>query len=139
MIVYKVVEKNTRNCSNWTMFKIQVKHGIYTNLWKKALKFKKDHPEYFPRYFKGRVIKRAPNSIGILCFKYKDDAISFQSRWRELEDSIIIKVKGNKMLKRKPMVVSGAGGDGILHLNNYSGKISSPEGTITFDSVEVLE
>lgn len=142
MEAYKVVEKNTRNCSNWTLFKGYSKY--HPDIYKKGLKFKKEHPEYFPRYLKGRVIKEAKGSAGILCFKSIYSAELFKNSYNKLrENAIIIKVKG----KNKKQVYSGllrgcCGAEGMFKINEEPeswDSMTPAMGCIAFKSVEVLE
>ena len=133
-MAYKVVEKQTRHCSNWAIYKTHYQET-------RVLKYRRDHPKWFPRYFKGRTIKEAPGSIGILCFEYKRDAASFAHSYRGI-DWIIISVKGiGEQLEQCSFLVSGCGcyperlGQKALKIDT----VPLPIGTVLYHEVLVLE
>ena len=64
---YKIVEKGTRWGLNWLIFK-HYRKAQYPEIYARGVAFRKSHPEFFPRYFKDRVIHAVPGSLGIMCF-----------------------------------------------------------------------
>lgn len=140
MIVYKVVEKNTRNGSNVAMIKEQFSlSSAYSDFYEKFLKFRKENEQFFPKYLKGTIVKCAEGSVGIICFKDKWYAKDFINNYDALRKTIIIKVKGINKMKTPVSLVYGCGGTNIININKEAGMMSPPHGTITFKAVEVLE
>jgi cellulose synthase/poly-beta-1,6-N-acetylglucosamine synthase-like glycosyltransferase len=138
MLAYKVVEKQTRHCSNWTIFK------TYFGSNKREIKFKKENPEYFPRYLKNKVIKEVPNSVGILCFENKGSAELFIYYYPKCNFKII-KVDGKKQ-KKVYYIIEGCGNNPNSIKEFHDDKevdltsiCRPPKGTIAFESVKVLE
>ena len=129
MLAYKVVEKNTRHCSNWTIYR---QSYIRT---KDEIKFRKDNIQYFPRYLKGTVVKEVPGSVGIMCFKTIKYAINFI-----LENNLnakIVKVYGyNKKRVKYISMYCGSSPENVINLFE---KTTQPDGTIAFKKVRVLE
>ena len=139
MIVYKVVEKNTRHCSNWAM----MKHYQYdASIPKSFINFKKKHPDFFPRYLKGKTIKKVSESVGIFCFKDIDDAEVFINKgFGYNSKAIIIKVRGNGKIVHRPKIITGCGtspSDLLLYKNKIYQE-DGVQGSIAFPSVTVLE
>lgn len=150
MEVYKVVEKNTRNCSNWTLFKywceVDICNERYGGLSAKQVlakgkKFREKNIDYFPRYLKGKIIHSPEGSPGILCFKNIGAAEEFKSDYVSLNRrGIIIKVKGIGEATDPGRLVYSCGGDGIFNIKNEGYRdLLPPKGTIAFKSVKVLE
>jgi hypothetical protein len=148
-IVYKVVEKRTRWCSNWALFRAATKNSLVSgNRFKEADAWRKKNKEWFPRYLKGTTVKKAPNSVGILAFQSKAAAKTFA---RDSFDVVfapaqIIKVKGIGERKQDVYVVSGCGyapiriHDAIHPLfREWPWTVEAPSGTVAYDAVEVLE
>ncbi len=139
MIVCKVVEKQTRWGSNWMLFKSDCQDSSLFSL---GERFRKNHPEFFPRYFKGRIVKAAPNSIGILCFSSMTAARVFRDTHCHNMPAIIIKVRGIGAPRKVKKVGVGCGSSPWL-LFDYKEEIfiggEPPFGTIAFPAVEVLE
>ncbi len=135
MIVYKVVEKKTRWGSNWTIFKHSYIRSVAA---KNAVKFRKKHPEFFPHYYKGRVIKAAPDSPGIMCFETRRAAETFIFKTGIFSTAITIKVKG---IGPPREVHSISPECGIYPWKIAEGIRSGrpPRGTIGFQAVKVLE
>lgn len=135
MIAYKVVEKQTRHCSNWTLFK-----GIYGGrVDSRALKFKKENAAYFPRYFKGKVITAPSGSPGIMCFTETKQAFRFKHAYQALEErGIVIKVRG--FYRLQPIKITPACGYYIFRIKDKNKRLSKPPpGTVAFRKVLVLE
>jgi len=144
-IAYKVVEKQTRHCSNWAMFIVKVRARIKGG-WSRdsfpcialAVKFGKEHIEYFPRYLKGTTVKAAKGSVGILTFGMKREAKNFLSLANKEIDWLIIEVEGFGPRPVKYLNgLCGAEPSNIIKDNNDH--IYPPRGTIGFDKVKVLE
>ena len=136
---YKVVEKGTRFCSNWTMLKAE---------WKRRnqkipldfRKFKKRYPQFFPRYLKGSSIKKAPRSVGILCFKSKRQAEKFCVGYYTLRNAIIIEVQGIGKGHEGVQLFRSCGSDpNNLKCYPKGNMMKPPYGTIAFPKVKVLE
>jgi hypothetical protein len=128
MLAYKVVEKNTRHCSNWAIHKSE---SEYPNF-----KFRKKHIEYFPRYLKGKTVHAVEGSEGILTFRYVRDASRF--------------INSNFCVKLIIILVEGTGPREVKYLNSGCGSspedvlgiypnMLAPTGTMGFESVKVLE
>jgi len=99
-IVFKVIEKGTRKGSNWMMYKRRVdNHPKFS---------KRIKQNFFPSYYKGKTIKAFPESPGILCFQYKEDAKAF-IRDAHLKNAKIIKVKGIGEANLRPLLIEGCG------------------------------
>ena len=137
---YKVVEKKTRCGVNWMFFRCQY-DGTPDFL--EGLAFKAAHPEFFPYYHKGSIVKAAPGSIGILCFDEEFYAEHFRKilpgGWR----TTIIKVEGIGEPQRNVKVIPlcEMQPQRLLRIYNcpHCPGIAPPEGTIAFPAVKVLE
>ncbi len=139
MIVYKVVEKKTRNCSNIAMFK-QV-HNVSEDFVTKTFRSTKEGKKFFPIYEKGKTIKAVEKSIGIMCFETIEKARLFKQdqfyNQRKLE---VIKVEGLGKPRRNLRIVMGCGDNPSYLLRKKSHtKTNAPSGTVTFKSVKVME
>ena len=134
MEVYKVVEKRTRHCSNWAIFKSNKQ--VWRHLeWRK---FRKKHIEYFPRYFKGTTVKAVKGSVGILTFSGLQSAKNFVAMY-PAADLKIIKVEGIGDY-RSVLHLKGCCGDkpeNLIYGNEL--EMIAPFGSLTFESVEVME
>ena len=142
MVVFKVVEKQTRWCSNWMIFKHSYQIGECTSSWFSAgVRFRKKHPEYFPRYLKGHIIYAAPNSAGIMCFLYKSQAEKFRKRHSCDGNAFIIKVRGIGTPRVVEEVVNGCGVCPwfLLDYGRECFLGVPPFGTRAFEAVEVLD
>jgi hypothetical protein len=78
MIVYKVVDRNTRYGSNYIVYtnkynKIKELHEKFKGLLQKYPKLK----EYFPQYKEGEVIQCVKGSVGLMSLETKEDAKNF--------------------------------------------------------------
>lgn len=132
---FKVVEKQTRWGTNWTLFKSYYKR---TSKFSKVERFRKAHPEFFPHYYKGHVVKAAPHSLGIMCFSKRSDA----ERFEEIIScgrTIIIKVKGIGKPRYVSRVVADCGLDPRNLVSSFYLNGVAPKGTVAFPAVEVLE
>ena len=134
MEVYKVVEKKTRHCSNWALFKVQPGSRWNYPVWQK---FRRKHIGYFPRYLKGNIIKAVKGSLGILTFEWKWHAENFIAQ-NASANLIIIRVKGIGDYHKVTWLKGNCGGrpSNILY---YDQEMSAPYGTCGFQAVEVLE
>jgi hypothetical protein len=130
MQIYKVVERKTRHCSNWAIFKSH-------DNWKEGCWFRKKHIQYFPRYLKGRVVEAVKGSAGLLTFEYLKDAKFFIKR-NLMADLIIIKVEGIGDKRRVNRLKGNCGGD-PSSIFREDEEMIAPEGTLAFNSVKVLE
>jgi hypothetical protein len=151
---YKVVERDKRHCSNWTIFKwdlvdyigsdgtLHFKSPFTENRYNRGLEFKLKYLEYFPDYHKGSIVKAAPGSIGILVFNYLREARAFQKRYPALrQHGVIIKVIGEGLIENKrdnlPRVRRGCG---AIPENIKRGKniVDAPMGTLGYRQVRVI-
>ena len=145
LIAYKVVEKGTRWGSNWMMFKdVLTDPEALPSSCEKGLKFQKEHPEFFPRYFKNTIVKAAPKSRGILCFETKQHAERFITYSDLKHRAIIVKVRGIGQARQIVSVIPNCGSfpwhltlTTKMKLGFYM--MRAPKGTIAFNAVEVLE
>ena len=130
---YKAVEKQTRHCSNWAIYKTHYRES-------RVLKYRRDHPEWFPRYFKGRTIKEAPGSIGILCFEHNIDALHFIRSYNSV-NWLIIQVKGIGKQRDLRLLISGCGcyPERLGCQSPAENIIQPPMGTVLYREVLVLE
>jgi len=135
-IAYKVVEKNTRNCTNWAAIKDYAKYwdGKISSI---AIATKQRYPHYFPRYLKGKIVSAAPQSVGICIFLKKEHAQSFQNR-HVAENTKIIKVKCLSKPKRLHRIVFFCYRNPYRIVNGERDYLS-PTGTYGVNAVEVLE
>lgn len=135
---YKVVEKQTRHCSNWTLYKTHPKQD------NRAYKYRKNHPEWFPRYFKGRIVKEVPGSIGILCFEFKVNALNFIRSYSSSNINwLTIQVKGINKREKVQFLISGCGCFPMFltlgNIGNQHNTTVPPQGTVAYREVLVLE
>ena len=139
MIAYKVVEKRTRWGSNWMMFKNRYACGrISLEEFTRGLKFRKRHPEIFPHYYRGRIIKAAPCSLGILCFETKKDAENFILDADFGSSATIVAVRGIGFARAVKKVLACCGAY-PWRLETGSFVTLAPKGTLAFDAIKVLE
>ena len=137
MIAYKIVEKQTRWGMNWMLFKYYNKTK-YPSWFADGLRFKKYHPQYFPRYFKGRIIHAVSGSLGIMCFETKQDA-KLCLKW--IDVGKVIKVRGIG----EPTYVSEVFADtfimpwNVINDEDFGPFDKAPKGTVAFPAVKVLE
>lgn len=77
--LYKVVQKGTRFGSNWAIFSRKLKDKKeHQDEYNEGLRYRKEHPELFPRYFKGHIIEAPKYTIGLMMFTDLYTAILFQ-------------------------------------------------------------
>ena len=139
---YKVVEKRTRWCTNWAIFKYHMLEDGTPEEYAKGLKFKKEHPEYFPRYLKDSIVEAAPGSLGIMCFPEKLYALWFMEGLRCRDRLTIIKVEGLGLARPVCKVIQSCGYRPwylVTKARCWSFTIEAPEGTVAFSKVKVLE
>ncbi|MCK5255074.1 MAG: hypothetical protein KAQ81_03565 [Deltaproteobacteria bacterium] len=135
MIAFKVVEKRTRFGSNLAICRASHHGSAFSNVIKA---FKRKYPQFFPRYLKGSIVKKAVGTVGILTFKTWYDAERFAcslSAWRSLK---IIKVKGIGKPKEEVWLIGNCGSD-PTNLLNAGEEVPAPTGTLAFPTVRVLE
>jgi len=110
MIAYKVVERGTRWCSNWALFKQYLLDDGTPEEYVRGVRFRKEHPELFPRYHKGSIVKAAIGSVGIMCFPSERHAESFKGYSRRLSHSLmIIRVEGIGKPRQPTSVIARCG------------------------------
>lgn len=138
-MLYKVVERQTRWGTNWMVFKHQ--HSKDKEIYLKGLKFRKEHPEFFPHYFRGKIIKAVPGSLGIMCFSRRDYAEQFMKSLCLGEMAIIVRVKplgiGRSIDTVIPVCASCPWNLEFQSSNYFAAP--SPKGTVGFEAVKVLE
>ena len=142
MIAYKVVEKGTRHCSNWAMYKAYCKyHNLPIDVY-----LRKKYPDLFPRYLKGTIVEKAPGTVGIFCFPSLVDAHDFLGALLPLDifDYKIIKVEGIGKPTYKPKIFLSCSNPAnlvdVIRINPYNSPVSDYNGTyVTFPKVKVLE
>ena len=136
MIVYKVVEKRTRHCSNWALCK---SYGVSNKKLKRWLN--KHHPGFFPRYLKGTTVTAALGSVGILTFEEHTAARVFKSDYNSRFDAntIIIKVEGIGEPLYNIRIVPGCGETPKNIYLLTKRWAHAPSGTVAFPAVKVLE
>ena len=148
MILFKVVEKRTRNCSNLTIYRESLKKmlmGSY-NIEKIIKPLKKNYPLLFPIYKKGSIVKAHPDSSGIFCFESKKGARIFISEYSLWKNAMIIKVAPiGHIEKSKFKFIWNCGGDPkslaafpLKHLSVYPNCIPYNK-VCSVMSVKVLE
>jgi len=136
-VVYKVVGKQTRHCTNWHIYSTRFSYHLSRK------KFLRKHPflkSFLPRYLKNTIVKMAPNSIGILTFNNPFNAATFAVK-SCLENIKIIKVKGIHQLHRSKVIQSCGFDPRQLSKKDYLSclNIQAPSGTLFFKKVKVLE
>lgn len=150
-IAYKVVEKGTRWCSNWALFKGLTINSKFSTLedtknFKAVNLWRQKNKEWFPRYFKGSIVKKAPGSVGILAFEDEASASSFArvnfavtgKRWCRLPTRII-KVRGIGKPNKNVRIAHGCGRLPQNINDELQIKGTVPCGTVAYNAVEVLE
>ncbi|MCD6262320.1 MAG: hypothetical protein J7J52_04790 [Deltaproteobacteria bacterium] len=136
---YKVVEKVTRWGTNWAIFKSLVDRKAFPERYAKGLRFRKKHSEYFPHYHKGRIVKAAPKTVGIMCFPTKTDAERFKERCRCRDRLIIIKVEGIGSARKVGYIIEWCGSYPWSLLTSEPRLAPAPYATVAFPAVKVLE
>jgi hypothetical protein len=138
-VVYKVVEKQTRHCTNWSLYVKGFEFEDHITR-KKLLKKYPALKLFLPRYLKNTIVKMAPKSIGILTFdNYKSAELFIKNCC--MYNGKIIKVKGINQLKNSLIVGSCAFDPTNLIERNYFSNLAmhAPSGTLFFEKVKVLE
>lgn len=137
MIAYKVVHDPSRYGSNAAGY-IQSNNGNFSNF-KYLLR---DYPQlrpFFPVYNKGKIVRAAKRTSGIICFSNISEANSFIN-YEYLNNVMIIKVRGIGLRPRPHAIFSGCG--------SWPLELTNPEGFpdkltdinwLFFSAVEVLE
>jgi len=138
-VPYKVVEKETRWGLNWALFKKYLEDVGTPEDYNKGLRFRRDHPEFFPRYIKGHVVKAVPRTPGILCFASKDAARRFWTYLRVKDRTTIIEVEGIGAGWGVSRLILGTGSHPWRLLDYAWWTEQVPYDTIGFAAVEVLE
>lgn len=139
-IFYKVVEKGTRHCSNWTIFKLWKRYKSNPRKWNE---FRRKYNHFFPRYLKGSIIKCAENSLGLMVFRRFSDARDFElytGLFRAKTIIIKVEVQKRNILEHQLNIIDFVGDDPEMILD-YEGSIkkSSIEGTVFVKELKVLE
>jgi hypothetical protein len=136
MICYKVVGKENRYGSNYTMLysdNNMPETGIDMRVFKR----------FFPKYEKGKIVKAIRGSQGIFCFQTKTDAQKFRHTCSENFQKIttIIKVEGIGEPNYFPKIIKECGAwlSNLLSYKTTQAMIEAPMGSISFKSVRVLE
>ncbi len=139
-LAYKVVDKDTRDCSNWSIFKRYHMKLAEFDYWEN---FKIEHSQYFPVYDYGKLIKMAPGSIGLMCFATKSAAEEFIRIEFSENETIIIQVKGyNELSKSKIICGCGCDPESIINISKAIKEgylIDHIRETLFFEFLEVLE
>lgn len=137
---FKVVEKKTRWGSNWALFKdLLMDCEISPEKCYKGLKFRREHPEFFPHYYKGHTVKAVPGTAGIMCFPTRADAERFRDDCRYRGRFIIIEVKGIGSPRKVDQVIEWCGSRPWNLLDPNPKLQPALYATIAFDAVKVLE
>ena len=135
MIAFKVVEKRTRFGSNLAICRASHHGSAFSNVIKA---FKRKYPQFFPRYLKGSIVKKAVGTVGILTFKTQFDADHFAASLSARPSLKIIRVEGIGKPKEKVRLIGNCGSD-PTNLLNEEEEIPAPTGTLAFPVVRVLE
>ena len=144
-IAYKVIGKNNRYGTNWTIFTrdgtdIQDECGtISTNY------FLHKYKQYFPKYTKGKIIKKVFGTAGIMVFQTIRDCKNFQGRENIHYITRIVKVRMIGRAKTAKRMLGGCGSNPnwlVGDLKRWDSPVERrevPIGTVAIDAVEVLE
>lgn len=141
MIVFKLVDKETRFGSNAGMY---ITHSGLHNF-EELLRRIPNLVEYFPNYFFDKVVHAVEGSVGILCFWTYEDAADFaRCNIRNTRRFEIIRVEGIGYPSDTGRLANNCGDNPRGLLDNYArlGYVCSmglPKGTVCFKSVRVLE
>lgn len=139
MIVYKVIDNETKYGSNASIFmrentELEFRELLHES---KALR------EYFPLYYTGKTIEAVPGSVGILCFWRYRDAVTFirYAYFRADKYLTIIKVEGIGY-PTEPVNLWARCGAYPWYLtnpdrNSYE-SMEAPDGSVCFQKVRVL-
>lgn len=145
MICYKVVSQKYRYGTNATGYIAM--YGF--NRFKDKLRTHKALKQFFPIYKKGEIVKSVPGSIGILCFKTREHATLFISKYRQLsldknlrkrtiQPVEIIRVSGRNRRVVEHIMGGGMSLTALLVRRNDK-DFPVPTGTICFESVKVID
>lgn len=135
-VVYKVVGKQTRHCTNWHLY--SCRYSVRRNR-KKYLRKYPFLKSFLPRYLKNSIVKMSPKSVGILTFDNEYNALKFIEE-NGLVNIKIIKVKGIHQLNSS-RISRSCGFDPRMLSKTFSSDqtITAPFGTLFFEKVKVLE
>lgn len=89
---YKVVEKGTRHCSNWMMFKNTSQYNQNKSYWKR---FRATNKTLFPQYLKNHIIESEKFTPGLMIFKSPSDCDDYIERTLLSDRAIVVKVEVN--------------------------------------------
>lgn len=135
-IAYKVVDKKTRHGSNFVVYLTELFQDRTFEEVEDTIKYLR-LKRYFPIYKKGKIVKAAPDSVGIFCFNDKDSAFDFMNNNEILEFCNIVSVRGiGKSLNVK--YISSNCGSCLYYVKSMR-DVPPPIGTVFYNSVEVLE
>lgn len=137
MIAYKVIHEKTRYGSNAAIYQENNNKSIECLL-KKYPKLTK----YFPIYEKGKEISFVSGSIGLMCFKLKDDAKTFMylGHRSNTYNFNIIKIKYDKIdILPTSSIIVGCGSDPLNLLQSVATPVAPAKGTIFLRKLLVLE
>jgi len=136
MIVFKVVGKRTRRGSNITIYKTgyPIAERIIN-----AKRLCKEHPDYFPKYSKGTIVKGVKATPGIMCFKQRQYAEQFLQTYLIQFEAKIIRVKGIGRPKYSFGVIYSCGDKPEFLFRGMKGRGSPISGTVAFKTVKVLD
>jgi len=157
MLAYKVVEKQTRHCTNFTLMKSCCSTSEQLEM---LVKWRKKYRKWFPTYRKNTTVSAPKGSLGIMTFQRRWDAEEFiEEEFSSAKNSVkIISVKGINKLSRPNCILAHAGN---VEVGTYIDEVETPaynfmsrnaklsleyhkcrpvpDGLVCFEGVEVLE
>jgi hypothetical protein len=138
-IAYKVLDRETRHGSNYTMLSVD----------KELYKITKILEVFFPVYTVGHIVSAVPNSCGIMCFNCEENAKTFMSfNYGLRTHGMLVKIVGINRLPTPVSIFSGCGSRPMKLLSLLVAKMGyapigdimpPPEGIMCFESVFVIE
>jgi len=151
MKAFKVVDRETRHGTNWALQYNNLQKGLsvatpnnvdfFENSINSMLLFEFLNPKLFPIYKKDSFVEMASNSIGLMIFGTKIDAIKFAGKY---SFTTIVDVETIGDLLPSALIVPGCGHN-IQYLKYFSASSLTerkgsrpPDGTIFCEKLKVL-
>ncbi|MFA5391849.1 MAG: hypothetical protein WC331_10570 [Candidatus Omnitrophota bacterium] len=132
MRAYKVIHRRTRLGLNAALY---IKNTGLKELLKDIDKYELEL--YFPTYEKGTVVKKVPNSVGIMAFETYEQAADCICAYQIERTAAIVEVKGRLCKVHAGKRVAPGVADFLLNIKTRR-RAYPLNGTLFFDYVKVL-